>query len=157
MRGALQLVAEVEDIVRDIEDEKIQERRARQDARYPRTDSRGLDKVKQLAVPKPSRVLVEERMLNPREDVLRSGGGGIGSRKDVWLVVFNDVVLRCQRTGLTSLPLGAAQSPTRTNFLFELQGSSKFDTSSRQNPSTRPRNLYKFIKVSVSFFLLDSA
>ena len=149
--GALQLVTEVEDIIRDIEDAKDEKEKCDK-TRDIFARIKGLDKVKQFAVPKPSRVLVEEVMLNPKEDVLRSGGGGIGSRKDVWLVVFNDVVLRCQRTGLTSLPLGAAQSPTKTNFLFELQGSSKFDTTSRQNPSTQPRNLYKFIKVSASFF-----
>ena len=148
--GALQLVTEVEDIIRDIEDAKDQKEKCDK-TRDIFARIKGLDKVKQLAVPKPSRVLVEEKMLNPREDVLRGVGGGIGSRKDVWLVVFNDVVLRCQRTGLTSLPLGATQSP-RATFLSELQGSSKFDTAGRQNPSTQPRNLYKFIKVGVSFF-----
>ena len=152
--GTLQLVTEVEDIVHDIEDAKDQ-KETRDKTRDIFARIKGLDKVKQLAVPKPSRVLVEEKMLDPREDVLRSGGGGIGSRKDVWLVVFNDVVLRCQRTGITSLPLGAAQV-SRANSLFELHGSSKFSTTGRRNPSTQQRNLYKFIKASISLILEDS-
>jgi len=145
--GALQLVAEVEAIVCGIEDEKAQ-KQEREKTRDICARIRGLDKVIQFAIPKPSRVLVEERMLNPKEsddakiasavgrkrsfrlssDLLRSGGGvGIDSRKDVWLVVFNDVVLRCQRTGITSNPLGDVHSS-----------------------SARPRNMYKFIKASDS-------
>lgn len=170
--GALQLVAEVEAIVRGIEDEKIQEEE-REKTRDILARIRGLDKVIQFAIPKPSRVLVEERMLNPRDsesndakitravgkkgsfklssDVLRSGGGvGIDSRKDVWLVVFNDVVLRCQRIGTTSNPLGGAHS-SKPSFLSELRDISKYAaTDGRQNSSARARNLYKFIKASDS-------
>ncbi len=60
--STLQMVAEVETIVRSIEDEKIQkeERDKTRDA-FARIE--GLEKVKQLALPKPSRVLVEERLL----------------------------------------------------------------------------------------------
>jgi len=173
--GALQLVTEIEAIVRSIEDENIQ-KEEREKTRDILARIRGLDKVRQLATPKPSRVLVEERMLNsgPGEssdakmiravrrkgsfklssDVLRSGGRvGIGSRKDMWLVVFNDVVLHCQRTGLTSLPLGAAHS-SRANFLSELQGNPRYTTmtTNRRNTSARPRNLYKFIKASFASY-----
>ena len=166
--GALQLVAEVEAIVRGIENEKIQVEQ-REKTRDILARIRGLDKVIQFAIPKPSRVLVEERMLNPREssdakipkavgrkgsfrlssDVLRSVGD---SRKDVWLVVFNDVVLRCQRIGTTSDPLGGAHS-SKPNFLSELRDTSKHATltDGRRNSSARPRNLYKFIKASDSF------
>lgn len=166
--GALQLVAEVEAIVRGIENEKIQVEQ-REKTRDILARIRGLDKVIQFAIPKPSRVLVEERMLNPREssdakipkavgrkgsfrlssDVLRSVGD---SRKDVWLVVFNDVVLRCQRIGTTSDPLGGAHS-SKPNFLSELRDISKHATltDGRRNSSARPRNLYKFIKASDSF------
>lgn len=165
--GALQLVAEVETIVRGIEDEKIQVEQ-REKTRDILSRIRGLDKVIQFAIPKPSRVLVEERMLNPREssdakipkavgrrgsfrlssDVLRSVGD---SRKDVWLVVFNDVVLRCQRIGTTSNPLGGAH-PSKPSFLSELRDTSKYATvtDGRRNSSARPRNLYKFIKASDS-------
>jgi hypothetical protein len=180
--STLQMVAEVENIVRSIEDEKIQ-KEERDKTRDILARIEGLDRVKQLAAPKPSRVLVEERILNPREsndaskpsspppsgtskavrgkssfkrlsDVLQSSGGGVGGKKDMWLVVFSDVVLRCQRTGTTSLPLGSAHA-SRTNSLPELQGKSKYATTGRRNSSARPRNLYKFIKVSFSFFAAE--
>ncbi|KAI0306513.1 Dbl-like domain-containing protein [Multifurca ochricompacta] len=173
--STLQMVAEVENIVRSIEDEKIQ-KEERDKTRDILARIEGLDKVKQLAAPKPSRVLVEERILTPREssdvskpsspppagttkgvrgktsfkrlsDVLQTSGGGVGGKKDMWLVVFNDVVLRCQRTGTTSLPLGSAHA-SRANSLPELQGKSKYATTGRRNSVARPRNLYKFIKAS---------
>lgn len=62
------------------------------------------------------------------------------------MVVFNDVVLRCQRTGTTSLPL-VSSTNSRTNSLPDMQGKSKYATASGRH--TRPRNLYKFIKVRV--------
>ena len=145
--GVLKLVAQVEDIIRGIEDAKNQ-KEEHDKTRDILARIKGLDK--QLAVPKPSRFLMEEVMLNAREDIPRIGWGGIGSRKDVWLVVFNDVVLRCQRTGTTFLPLGADQS-SKANSLSELQGNYKFAATSRQNSSARPRNLYKFIKASIYF------
>lgn len=178
------MVAEVETIVRSIEDEKIQkEERDRTRDVFARIE--GLEKVKQLAVPKPSRLLVEEKMVNINElnrdsagtplpkgastpppavgskavkgkssfrrlsDALQSSGSpGVGGRKDLWLVVFNDVVLRCQRTGTTSLPL-ASTTPggARANSLPELPGKAKYATTGRRNSHTKPRNLYKFIKI----------
>jgi len=164
--GAIQLAAEVEAIVRDIENEKIQEEE-REKTSDILARIGGLDKV--IAVPKPSRVLVEERMLNPREssdakisravgrkgsfrlstDMLRSGVGN-DSRKDMWLVVFNDVVLRCQRVGITSKPLGDAHS-SKPSFLSELRDIPTYAvTDGSRNSSARPRNLYKFIKASDS-------
>ncbi|KAF8894541.1 hypothetical protein BD779DRAFT_1669031 [Infundibulicybe gibba] len=161
--STLQMVAEVETIVRSIEDEKIQ----KEERIKPAT---------QLALPKPSRVLVEERpcilglaplgsMPKPASpppvatgkvrgkssfkrlsDVLTSNGNGIGGKKDLWFVVFNDVVLQCQRTGTTSLPLVAATN-SRTNSLPELQGKAKYATTGRRNAHTQPRNLYKFLKI----------
>jgi hypothetical protein len=179
--STLQMVAEVENIVRSIEDEKIQ-KEERDKTRDILARIEGLDKVKQLAAPKPSRVLVEERMLSPRDssdaskpsppppppagttravrgktslkrlsDVLQNGGSSVGGKKDMWLVVFNDVVLRCQRTGTTSLPLGSAHA-SRANSLPEIQGKSKYATTGRRNSTARPRNLYKFIKVSFYSF-----
>jgi RhoGEF domain len=171
--STLQMVAEVETIVRSIEDEKIhkEERDKTRDA-FARIE--GLEKVKLLALPKPSRVLIEERplqsamngALSPKppssppvaatrvkgkssfkrlSDVLYSGSG-IGGKKDLWLVVFNDVVLQCQRTGTTSLPLVAATN-SRTNSLPEFQGKAKYATTGRRNSHTKPRNMYKFLKV----------
>ncbi|KAI0720964.1 hypothetical protein C8T65DRAFT_735462 [Cerioporus squamosus] len=176
--STLQMVAEVETIVRSIEDEKIQ-KEERDKTRDVFARIEGLDKVKQLMVPKPSRVLVEERPVvgvnpltdptahksspplasqNPKNvkgkssfkrlsDVLQSNSNGVGGKKDVWLVVFNDVVLRCQRTGTTSLPLGAGGANSRTNSLPELQGKAKYATTGRRGLHTKPRNLYKFIKI----------
>jgi RhoGEF domain len=176
--STLQMVAEVETIVRSIEDEKIQkEERDKTRDVFGRID--GLDKVKQLALPKPSRVLVEERMIVHNDhlskpsspppvlgngkvkgktsfkrlsDVLQSGSNGIGGKKDLWLVVFNDVVLRCQRTGTTSLPIGGA-SNGRANSLPEFQGKAKSATTGRRNSHTKPRNMYKFIKVRIMLTL----
>ncbi|RPD66270.1 Dbl domain-containing protein [Lentinus tigrinus ALCF2SS1-7] len=175
--STLQMVAEVETIVRSIEDEKIQ-KEERDKTRDVFARIEGLDKVKQLMVPKPSRVLVEERPVvgvnpltdptarksppltsqNPKNvkgktsfkrlsDVLQSNSNGIGGKKDLWLVVFNDVVLRCQRTGTTSLPLGAGGTNSRTNSLPELQGKAKYATTGRRGTQTKPRNLYKFLKI----------
>ncbi|OSX65057.1 hypothetical protein POSPLADRAFT_1167225 [Postia placenta MAD-698-R-SB12] len=171
--STLQMVAEVESIVRSIEDEKIQ-KEERDKTRDVFARIEGLDKVKQLMVPKPSRVLMEERPamgVNPDgknsgsppgsgpgakgvkgktslkrlSDVLQSNNG-VGGKKDQWLVVFNDVVLRCQRTGTTSLPL-VAGTGSRTNSLPELQGKAKYATTGRRGSQTKPRNLYKFLKI----------
>ncbi|KAG6376435.1 Dbl-like domain-containing protein [Boletus reticuloceps] len=172
--STLQMVAEVESIVRSIEDEKIQ-KEDRDKTRDVFARIEGLDKVKQLAIPKPSRLLLEERQVilgrdgssSPKgssppsvmatknvkgktsfrrlSDVLGTGTG-VGGKKDLWLVVFNDVVLRCQRTGTTSLPL-VSSTNSRTNSLPEMQGKSKYATSGRRSSHTKPRNLYKFIKI----------
>jgi hypothetical protein len=169
------MVAEVETIVRSIEDEKIQkEERDRTRDVFARIE--GLDKVRQLALPKPSRLLVEERPMlgstaSPSpppssgqskavkgkpsfkrlSDVLQ-GSNGIGGKKDLWLVVFNDVVLRCQRIGQTSLPIVSATT-TRTTSLPDLQGKSKYATTGRRHSQTKPRNLYRFIKVCFYFLV----
>lgn len=175
--STLQMVAEVENIVRSIEDEKIQ-KEERDKTRDVFARIEGLDKVRQLALPKPSRVLLEERQciqtpgssstsgmksaspppaMNPKNvrgkssfkrlsDVLHSGS----SKKDLWFVVFNDVVLQCQRTGTTSLPLVAATN-SRTTSMPEMQGKAKYATTGRRNAHTKPRNLYKFIKVRFFF------
>ena len=153
--STLCMVAEVENILRIMEDEKIQKEK-RDKTRDILARIEGMDKVKLLAVPKSSRVLMEERKLESSDavgttkavrgktsfkrlsDVLQSVGG----KKDIWLVVFNDVVLRCQRTGTTSLPLGSATANSQP----EVQGKSKYATTGRQISTARPRNLYKFIK-----------
>lgn len=174
--STLQMVAEVETIVRSIEDEKIQ-KEDRDKTRDVFARIEGLDKVKQLAIPKPSRLLLEERqifgslhgsgsskgsgsspppVINAKgvkgktsfrrlSDVLGTGSG-MGGKKDLWLVVFNDVVLRCQRTGTTSLPL-VSGSNSRATSLPEMQGKSKYASTGRRNSHTKPRNLYKFLKI----------
>ncbi|KAH9484220.1 RhoGEF domain-containing protein gxcJ [Psilocybe cubensis] len=172
--STLQMVAEVENIVRSIEDEKIQ-KEERDKTRDVFARIEGLDKVRQVALPKPSRVLLEERScslglgpvnVNPKpaspppinngkairgkssfkrlSDVLSSNG--VGGKKDLWFVIFNDVVLQCQRIGTTSLPL-VASTNSRTNSLPEFQGKAKYATTGRRNSATKPRNMYKFIKI----------
>ena len=109
--STLQMVVEVETIVRSIEDEKIRkEERDKMRDVLERVD--GFDKVGQLAVPKPSQVVAEERMIVqtgssgsgtsppgvtgvegkgrtsfPRlSDVLESGSDVVGGKKDIWKV-----------------------------------------------------------------------
>jgi hypothetical protein len=174
--STLQMVAEVETIVHSIEDEKIQKEK------YEQTQDvlariEGLDKIV-LPVPKPSRILVDERLmlgsvasLSPSpsaeqgkgingktsfkrlSDVL-PGSNGIGGKRDLWLVVFNDVVLRCQRIGQTSLPIVATATPyTRTTNLADFQGKSKYASTGRNHSYAKPRNLYRLIKVCSSSLL----
>ncbi|THH06756.1 hypothetical protein EW145_g3874 [Phellinidium pouzarii] len=131
--STLLMVAEVETIVRSIEDEKIQkeERDQTRDA-FARID--GLEKVRQLALPKSSRLLVEERpLVQPSQtqsqpaapvrlpppsagavknikskssfrrlsDVLQyNSANSVGGKKDMWLVVFNDVIENWDIAGL---------------------------------------------------------
>ncbi|KDQ33219.1 hypothetical protein PLEOSDRAFT_1091376 [Pleurotus ostreatus PC15] len=175
--STLQMVAEVETIVRSIEDEKIQ-KEERDKTRDVFARIEGLEKVKQLAMPKPSRVLIEERQCFPPppqpgqvgklsspppssaknvrgkssfkrlSDVLSNNSNGIGGKKDLWLVVFNDVVLQCQRTGTTSVPLVSGSSSSRTTSMPELQGNkTKYATTGRRNAQLKARNLYKFLKI----------
>lgn len=180
--STLQMVAEVESIVRSIEDEKIhKEERDKTRDIFARID--GLEKDKILAVFKPSRMLIEERPLDatsydpPTKGTPPSAMGGaispngtkilivtkktsfrrisevlqpsaeksVGGKKDLWLVVFNDVVLRCQRTGVTSLPL-ATTTNSRGSSAPEMQAKNKHGTT-RRAPPVRTRNLYRFIKV----------
>ncbi|KAG8913255.1 hypothetical protein FRC00_002787 [Tulasnella sp. 408] len=184
--ATLEMVAEVEKIVRSIEDEKIQkEERDKTRDVFARID--GLEKVKLLAVPKPSRILIEEKQIigveasipeaggkqsmtmsqisassasgkNVRtkasfkrlSDVLGPSGGknGVGGKNDLWLVRFNDVVLRCQRTGTTSLPLVTGPASSRTNSMPDLgAGKAKYATTGRRASQLKPRNLYKFLKI----------
>ena len=134
-----------------------------------------MDTVKQLAVPNSSGLLVGEWPLVPPDsstqtgrqkpappsalnknvkgktsfqqlsDVLHPGQNSIGGKKVISLVVFIDVVLRCQRTGITSLPL-ASSTNARTNSLPELQAKAKYATTGREGAHIKSRNLYKFIK-----------
>ena len=97
----------------------------------------GLDKVKKLAVPKPSRFLIEERrvLLGSSDSGFNGVEGGrgcgrlgvflqsedlIGGDRDLWLVVLNDVVLRCQRTGTVSLTRwGASWTESKSENLYK--------------------------------------
>ena len=66
----------------------------------------------------------------------------VGSKRDVWLVSFTDVVIRCQRVGVTKLPLqnsvgiaGQSNSPGKENYRRTILLTNK------------ERNLYKFLKI----------
>ena len=167
----LRMAAEVENIIRSIEDEGIQ-KEERDKTRDILARIEGLDEVKELAVPKPSHVLVEERILELSDpskpspppvgttkalrgetyseclsDLLQTGEGGVEGKNDMWLVMFNDVILRCQRTSTTSLPLGSAHS-SKGNSQPELQGKSDYAITGHRISTARPRNLYKFIEAS---------
>lgn len=136
-----------------------------------------------MAVPKPSRLLVNERPLNPDpttpetnrtlpssaanspngpptsgmknikgkssfrrlSDVLQPGGNpsGVGGKKDLWLVTFNDVVLRCQRTGVTTMPLVSGGTGEK----LPSTGVGKTATVGRRATQVKPRNMYKFIRI----------
>ena len=109
-RGVLKMVTEIETIVGGIEDERIQKKCHKVWDVLGRID--GLDKVKRLAVPKPFRTLLGEfrtpveyeRTIEWLDDVVQPGGSNrTGGERDLWLVVFNDVVLRCQRTDTVSV------------------------------------------------------
>jgi hypothetical protein len=188
--------------VRSIEDEKVlKEERDKTWDVFARIE--GLEKVRGLAVPKPSRVLLEERQMLPTGGLNGSANGNgaaargtspppamnhkkpvngkssfkrlsdalnpnsssstMFTKKDMWFVVFNDVVLQCQRTGTTSLPIvSAGGSKGRTNSLPSglgdggSGGKSKFASASggsspvgsgRKRQETKARNLYKFVKI----------
>ena len=88
-------------------------------------------------------------------DALRPGQNSIGGKKDLWLVVSIDVVLRCQRSGIATLPL-ASSTNSSTNSLQELQVKSKYATTERKGVHTKPRNLYKFIKVKQKVYSCEN-
>lgn len=71
-----------------------------------------------------------------KEKQKKQGQPSIGSKRDVWLVSFTDVVIRCQRVGVTKLPMGSRSSLSTS--------SSKRASVTLSN---RERNLYKFLKI----------
>ena len=88
-------------------------------------------------------------------DVLHPGQNSIGGKKDLWLVVSVDVVLRCQRSGIATLPL-ASSTNSRTNSLPELQEKARCATTGRKGMHTKPWNLYKFIKVKQKVYSCEN-
>lgn len=70
----------------------------------------------------------------------------IGSKRDVWLVSFTDVVIRCQRVAVTKLPMQTLSDPL--SFPDRTNGGKESHQKRRTILlSTRERNLYKFLKV----------
>ncbi|CAH7671108.1 hypothetical protein PPACK8108_LOCUS5870 [Phakopsora pachyrhizi] len=58
----------------------------------------------------------------------------LGSKRDIWLVIFSDVILRCQRVGVTRMATSYSSS-----LKDRLKG--------RRVLPGRERNLYKFLKI----------
>ncbi|EGG00331.1 uncharacterized protein MELLADRAFT_26699, partial [Melampsora larici-populina 98AG31] len=153
----------IDSIVRSIEDEKISEEE-RDKARDAWSRIEGMNE-KVLMVPKSDRLLMSEESALPSQtpmfkkdhkstaDRLRILKGQksfrrlsdmigseakeptMGSKRDVWLVVFSDVILRCQRVGVTRMSTSTFSS------------SSKDKKKTRRSLPGRERNLYKFIKI----------
>lgn len=61
-------------------------------------DDRGLQHLVQSHHLQLARAVRGKTFFKQLSDVLQSGGGGVGGKKDMWLVVFtsNNVMLRCQ-------------------------------------------------------------
>ncbi|KAH7100024.1 hypothetical protein BKA62DRAFT_673079 [Auriculariales sp. MPI-PUGE-AT-0066] len=134
------VVSKVDTIVSNDEDDQIQKKEEldRTHDVFARIDS--LEKTKFIKS-QPSRVLkselrVSSKMMGNFRRALSTLGG---EKVDVWLVIFNDVALRCQLTGTITLPMvssAAAGVPGGR--------ASPNNSSGRRVPL---RNMYKFIKV----------
>ena len=138
--GALQMVTEVETILGSIEDGRIlREEHHRTWDVLGRID--GLDAVRQFVAPKPSRILVEERKppFKHLSDTLQTANPD-GTGGEWWFVVFNDVVLRCQRTGAVLLPRWGASYPTTYSTPMA------WVEATRRRPHSQLGTLYKFLK-----------
>ncbi|KAJ3811633.1 Dbl domain-containing protein [Lentinula aff. lateritia] len=161
--STLQMVAEIEVMVRGIEDEKVawEDREKTRDVlgRIEWGEGAGAGPSaagkEWVGRPKPGRVLLHEcpaptppaattaiqskkskpsfrrlsDALSPPSAVVKPC-----SKRDVWTVHFNDVVLLCQRTGFTTVPVWSSG------------GERKGKDPPRQLRGT-PRNLYRFIRV----------
>lgn len=57
----------------------------------------------------------------------------LGSKRDIWLIHLTDVVVRCQRTGVTQLPIGS---------FFQ-----SADSKRKGTKEDKKRNLYRFLQV----------
>lgn len=61
----------------------------------------------------------------------------MGSKKDIWMIVFSDVTIRCQRTGTTDIPGAFSRDKAKQ----------KQEKVGRVKKRGRTRNLYKFLRV----------
>ncbi|KDN36359.1 hypothetical protein K437DRAFT_56995 [Tilletiaria anomala UBC 951] len=91
----------------------------------------------------------------------KSKAPNMGSKKDIWIVKFSDVELRCQRVGVTALPMASSVAIRPTGPAQSLDGAADFgslassakDSKDRlkalRNTTLRAktRNLYKFIAI----------
>lgn len=65
----------------------------------------------------------------------------IGSKRDVWLITFTDVVIRCQRVAVTRLPMAGPPNSA--------EGAQPPHHRHRQSVTltNKERNLYRFLRV----------
>ncbi len=145
--ATLAMVDEVEAIVRSIEDEKTssEERERARDA-WARVE--GIERNKQLMAPKPSRLLVSEDIVPPKEKKGKASHRLSDMLKhrnmEQWIVRFTDVSLLCERTGYTSLPMS---SKSRLKSESQTDLSIRRLSSSKRGQSVKQRNMYRFLKV----------
>ncbi|KAJ4488088.1 hypothetical protein J3R30DRAFT_892454 [Lentinula aciculospora] len=214
--STLQLVAEIEVMVRGIEDEKVEweDREKTRDVlgriewgdgnnnsnTSNNRSTNGKGKVKDkgwVGRPKMGRVLIDEKVytipatsttsttttppvnpiqpkkskssfrrlsdaLTPTTTTTTTSSSHLGnkkpfSKKDLWLVVFNDVVLLCQRTGVTTMPIwrgGMGMEGNGGGKDLGGKGGKEVLGPGRKQLRVKPRNLYKFLKVCVCFVFL---
>lgn len=137
--------ADVETDIGGVKDEKIKDDMTRDV--ISRID--GLSTVKRFAVPKPSSILIEERAVlqaTPSSSVtLRPG---VEEAEDLWFVVFDEVVLKCQRVGTTLVP-GRGAYGSRADSISEAQVTVPFVNTSQR----KLRNLYRFIEVYCTVYV----
>ena len=102
--------------------------------------------MEQFVVLKPSKNLIEERAVIWAEP---SGSGtlqhGVGE-EDLWFVVFDDVVLNCQRTGTTLLPTWSANRRSNASSTPGAPDEVSLVNTEARDIQGKLRNLYKFIK-----------
>lgn len=94
---------------------------------------------KLLGVPEPDQASTHsksKKTVRRFSDMVHSSDKGkkppsVGSKKDVWIIRLSDVVLKCQRVGVTTRPLGATLAK---------------DSKGRKHSGPK-RNMYRFIGV----------
>ncbi|KAJ3858455.1 hypothetical protein EV359DRAFT_52179 [Lentinula novae-zelandiae] len=182
--STLQMVAEIEVMVRGIEDEKVEweDREKTRDVlgriEWGEGNTGGGSAGKEwVGRPKPGRVLLHETVyvptappppsssLSPIPIQIKKSKSSFRrlsdalspkafSKKDLWVVHFNDVVLLCQRTGLTTVPIWSSTSNNTRSQTKEKGWDWKGKDppgggaqGKRQLRTVTPRNLYRFIKV----------
>lgn len=161
----VEMVEEIEGVVRALEDEKVEEEE-REAARDIWGRIAGLDGDKMLLVPKSNRLLISETPLSevspsvaspplstnppnsrdcakpmrPKKSSSKLSDilkGQGGGKDELWVVRFTDMSLLCAKTGTTTLPL--SMSPKKDE--------KKSGNRAGRKGGGRERNLYKFMRV----------
>ncbi|KAJ9110149.1 hypothetical protein QFC20_003001 [Naganishia adeliensis] len=158
--ACMNLLEEVDGIVRSMEDEK-----ANKDVSEKTRDAlariEGLDRDSTLSLPRLSRTFIDEhpapepdqqtklmsenpnrRSLRRLSDLMR---GHSQSPTEIWEVIFSDVTLLCQKVGSTALPIYSRTAKVRDEGRMPSRRSSiRMGRRSRQIVT---RNLYQFLSV----------